>query len=257
MTDAGESVNKDVKDCSPQVFVVDSQAFPRQVPVRMDVPGLNLIYLLLAVALLGIFIEAGCICHLYSKHTISPDIQNVEHIKQGEMDKLSSSSHVFNEILPGITPKGESKPADKADNKPAAFLQSVSSVSGGDGVLHWRSNSFPGFLKGLSYSNNSLYIQQDGYYYIFSKITHLENCKFFQQKVMQCSENYNNKPIELMQSSRYICCSDKRQPSGERGDSYLGGIFHLNKGDSVFVKVNNSSMVHYEPYENFFGAFMV
>uniref|UniRef100_A0A671NX81 THD domain-containing protein n=1 Tax=Sinocyclocheilus anshuiensis TaxID=1608454 RepID=A0A671NX81_9TELE len=42
-----------------------------------------------------------------------------------------------------------------------------------------------------------------------------------------------------------------------RGNSYLGGIFQLFKGDSVFVKVNNSSQVHGEAYENFFGAFMV
>uniref|UniRef100_A0A672KLD6 THD domain-containing protein n=1 Tax=Sinocyclocheilus grahami TaxID=75366 RepID=A0A672KLD6_SINGR len=53
---------------------------------------------------------------------------------------------------------------------------------------------------------------------------------------------------------RFICVPNKSQ---WRGNSYLGGIFQLFKGDSVFVKVNNSSQVHGEAYENFFGAFMV
>uniref|UniRef100_A0A8C2GAA0 THD domain-containing protein n=1 Tax=Cyprinus carpio TaxID=7962 RepID=A0A8C2GAA0_CYPCA len=113
----------------------------------------------------------------------------------------------------------------------------------GNGVLHWRADSFPVFTRGLEYKDNSLYVQQDGYYYIFSKISHMENCNFFKHQVMQCTERYNFKAIELMQSSR--------------GNSYLGGIFHLLKGDSVFVKVSNSSQVHGEAYENFFGAFMV
>ncbi|KAK9981811.1 hypothetical protein ABG768_001335 [Culter alburnus] len=245
MMDAGESVNKDVKEPCPQVFVVDSQAFPRQVPIRLDVPRLTLVYLLLAVALLGVFIEAGFICHLYSKQAISPDIQKVEYIKVN-----------FNEIVPGKNPKAESIPAAKADDKPAAFLQSASPVSKGNGVLLWRSDGYPMFQKGLDYKNNSLYVQQDGYYYIFSKISHLENCEFFKHTVMQRSDIYNNEPILLMQNSRY-CSSNKPQPMGERGNSYLGGVFHLNKGDSVFVTVNNSSLVQSNTYDNFFGAFMI
>uniref|UniRef100_A0A671RDG6 THD domain-containing protein n=1 Tax=Sinocyclocheilus anshuiensis TaxID=1608454 RepID=A0A671RDG6_9TELE len=124
----------------------------------------------------------------------------------------------------------------------------ASPASGGNGVLHWRADSFPVFTRGLEYKNNSLYVQQDGYYYIFSKIAHLENCNFFKHQVMQCTERYSSQAIELMQSSRY---------STWRDNSYLGGIFQLYKGDSVFVKVNNSSQVHGEAYENFFGAFMV
>ncbi|XP_077054601.1 tumor necrosis factor ligand superfamily member 14 [Siphateles boraxobius] len=263
MQDAGESV----KERSPQVFVVDSQVFPHHTPVRRDVPRLQLLHLLLAVALLGVLIEAGCICHLYSRHTpLSSDIQKVEYIK-GEKD---GSAHDSNEILPGTTPKAEStpvtkaesKPVSKAESKPAAFLQSDSAASGGNGVLGWKTHGFPMFMKGMDYKNNSLYIQQDGYYYIFSKIAHLENCRFFQHKVMQCTHSYSYKPMELMQNSRFLCesdthQSDKHQSSGNRGNSYLGGIFHLNEGDSVFVMVNNSSLVLHNTYEVFFGAFMV
>lgn len=43
----------------------------------------------------------------------------------------------------------------------------------------------------------------------------------------------------------------------ERGNSYLGGIFNLVKGDSLFVQVNNLSLVYGEASENFFGAFKI
>ncbi|XP_016382002.1 lymphotoxin-alpha-like [Sinocyclocheilus rhinocerous] len=240
MADAAESVNKDMK-----VFVVDSQAFPSQVSVRRDGPRLSVIYLLLAVALLGVFIEAGFIWHLYSRPAASSDIHKVEYIK-GEKSTSPRGSHDYNKAVPAKPPKAESKPA--------AFLQIASPASGRNGVLHWRADSFPVFMRGLEYKNNSLYVQQDGYYYIFSKIAHLENCNFFKHQVMQCTERYSSQAIELMQSSRFICVPNKSQ---WRDNSYLGGIFLLYKGDSVFVKVNNSSQVHGEAYENFFGAFMV
>lgn len=74
MADAAESVNKDMK-----VFVVDSQAFPPQVSVRRDGPRLSVIYLLLAVALLGVFIEAGFIWHLYRRPAVSPPTCDPHH----------------------------------------------------------------------------------------------------------------------------------------------------------------------------------
>ncbi|XP_026109924.1 tumor necrosis factor ligand superfamily member 14-like [Carassius auratus] len=240
MVDTAESVNKDMK-----VFVVDSQALAPPVSVRRDGPALFIIYLLLAVALLGVFIEAGFIWHLYSRSTPTSDVQILEYSK-GEKSSFPRSSHDFNEVLPAKPPKAESKPA--------AFLQIASPVSGGNGVLHWRADSFPVFMRGLQYKNNSLYVQQDGYYYIFSKISHMENCSFFKHQVMQWTERYSSKAIELMQSSRFICVPSKSQ---WRGNSYLGGVFQLFEGDSVFVKVNNSSLVYGEVYENFFGAFMV
>ncbi|XP_039539784.1 tumor necrosis factor ligand superfamily member 14 [Pimephales promelas] len=245
MPDTGE------KKRIPQVFVVDSQAFPSQPSGKQDVPRLQLMHLLLAAALLGVILEAGCICHLYSlysRHTISSDIQKVE-FRKAEKDVFHASVKDLNEILPEKTPK--------ADGKPAAFLLSDSAASGGSGILGWRTDGFPMFMKGMDYKNNSLYIQQDGYYYVFSKISHLESCTFFLHKLMKCSESYKYKPMELIQNSRILCVPDKPQSRSGRGNSYLGGIFQLSKGDSVFVMVNNSSLVLHSTYENVFGAFMV
>ncbi|XP_051982111.1 tumor necrosis factor ligand superfamily member 14-like [Xyrauchen texanus] len=248
MSDRGDSADRGVMERCPQVFVVDSQAqgphTPCQVPVKLATKRLSLIYLLLAVALLSIFIEALFICHLYNRPVVLTDIQNLGFSK-GEKNSYPSSSHDLNEMLPGKIPKEE---------KPAAFLQGSSPPLGDNGVLHWESDSFPGFIRGLDYKNNSLYFHQEGYYYIFSKIVHLQKCNYFKHEIMLCSERYNNQSIPLIKNSRYLCIPEKYQT---KENSFLGGIFHLNKGDSVYVQVNNSTQVHISNTDNYFGAFII
>ncbi len=91
MADVAESVNKDMK-----VFVVDSQAFPPQVSVRRDGPRLSVIYLLLAVALLGVFIEAGFIVHLYNRPAVSPPAWDPHHTVSTVLRYFVSRVCVFN-----------------------------------------------------------------------------------------------------------------------------------------------------------------
>ncbi|XP_057187607.1 tumor necrosis factor ligand superfamily member 6 isoform X2 [Triplophysa rosa] len=240
MAEAGE--NRDVKERCPQVFVVDSKALGVPAAVKLDGHHLSLIYLLLGVALLGVFIEAGLIYHLYNRLTAPSDrpIHNVEYMK-AENNSFLNKPHEHNEILP------EKLPEDV--RKPAAFLQK-------HGALRWTRNIFPTFVTGLQLMNNSLYIQEDGCYYIFSKMSFLENCSLVKHQVMYITGRYSG-TIELMKSSRYLCNNHKDQSMPERGNSYLGGIFNLVKGDSVFVQVNNLSLVYGEASENFFGAFKI
>ncbi|KAA0721709.1 hypothetical protein E1301_Tti021370 [Triplophysa tibetana] len=228
MADAGE--NRDVTERCPQVFVVDSKALGP--PATRQVYGhhLSLIYLLLGVALLGVFIEAGLIYHLYSRLT-------------AEKDPLMNKSHENNEILPVKLPKDV--------GKPAAFLQTEE-----HGALSWTKNIFPAFESGLQLMNNSLCVQEDGFYYIFSKMSFLEKCSLVKHQVMYITGRYSG-TIELMKSSRYLCNNHKDQSMPEHGNSYLGGIFSLVKGDCVFVQVNNLSLVYGEASENFFGAFKI
>ncbi|XP_056625761.1 tumor necrosis factor ligand superfamily member 6 isoform X2 [Triplophysa dalaica] len=241
MADAGE--NRDVKERCPQVFVVDSKALGP--PAARQVYGhhLSLIYLLLGVALLGVFIEAGLIYHLYGRLTAPSDrtIQKFEYIK-AENDPLMNKSHENNEIPPVKLPEDV--------RKPAAFLQKE------HGALRWTKNIYPTFVSGLQLRNNSLYVQEDGFYYIFSKMSFLENCRLVKHQVMYITGRYSG-TIELMKSSRYLCNNHKDQSMPERGNSYLGGIFNLVKGDCLFVQVNNLSLVYGEASENFFGAFKI
>lgn len=239
--------NRDVQEGCPRVFVVDSKALgvpsARQVAVKLDGHHLSLIYLLLGVALLAVFIEAGLIYHLYNRPTVKSDCptQKGEYI-QAEKHSFLNKPQEHNEILSNKIPEDE--------HKPAAFLQKV------NGGLHWTQNTFPTFVEGLELVNNSLYIKEDGCYYIFSKISFLENCSFLKHQVMYITGRYSDS-IELMKTSRYFCNNHQDQSKPEHGNSYLGGIFKLVKGDSVFVQINNHSLVYGGPSENFFGAFKI
>ncbi|XP_056310376.1 tumor necrosis factor ligand superfamily member 14 [Danio aesculapii] len=244
----------------PQVFVVDAPApapapAPVLVPFRPVFQRFSAVHLLLSVALLGVCIEAGLIWNLYSRPTLSSvshkdnnessDFQKMGYSKGGN-DLFDGSTHESNEIIPDKT--------RKAETKPAAFLQSASPLSTSEGVLRWRPDGFPVFIRGLEHHNNSLICLQDGVYFLFSKLSYRVSHGSLKHSVMMRADRYSNKPLELMQSYRFLSVSSSQ--SG-RDSSYLAGVFQLDKGDHVFVQVSNSSLVHYEPNENFFGAFMV
>lgn len=235
------------KERSPQVFVVDAPApapvpAPVLVPFRPAVQRFSAVHVLLSVALLGVCIEAGLIWNLYSRST-SSDFQKMGYRKGGN-DLLDSSAHESNEIIPDKT--------RKAENKPAAFLQSASPLSSSDDVLRWRLNGFPMFIRGLKHHNNSLICLQDGAYFIFSKLSYIVSHEPLKHRVMMSADRYSNKPLPLMQSFRLLSASQ----SG-RDSSFLAGVFQLEIGDQVFVQVSNISLVHDEINENFFGAFMI
>lgn len=245
--------NGGVDERRPQVFVVSSQTLdvptpPHHVHEKLNAHRFSLIYLLLGVALLGVFIEAGLIFHLYSRlqSQVSPDNQPMEYKADKHSSQSGSLDH--NEIFP----KNQDP---EAESKPATFLQyKKSSKEQETEVLHWTHNVFPTFYTSLDIKNNSvLYIQQEGVYYIFSKIFYNTN-SFLKHQVMYCTERYSNN-MELM-SSRYFSNPHKGQTM-EYSNSYLGGVFQLYKGDSVFVKVNNVSLLYGETAENFFGAFKI
>ncbi|TRY86186.1 hypothetical protein DNTS_030228 [Danionella cerebrum] len=192
------------------------------------------LYLLVSLALLGVLIQTGLIYHLYCR-------------LQVETSSFHSSARRFHEAVPGWKPGVESRRA--------AFLQR-SGPAGTNGILCWSHRSFPGFLQGLLYQNCSLVFQQDGIYFLFSKLTLVERGRFFKHTVKLRMEKHNWKPVEIMQSSRILRCS------GADGDhdltsSFLGGVFRLSAGESVFVEVNNGSLVHQQSGENFLGAFMI
>nr|XP_055062565.1 tumor necrosis factor ligand superfamily member 6 isoform X1 [Misgurnus anguillicaudatus] len=243
--------NGGVDERRPQVFVVSSQTLdvptpPHHVHEKLNAHRFSLIYLLLGVALLGVFIEAGLIFHLYSRlqSQVPPDNQQVEYIK-ADIHSPGSGSLDHNKIFPEN---------QGPESKPATFLQyKKSSAEQETEVLHWTHNVFPTFYSNLDIKNNSvLYIKQEGVYYIFSKISYQMN-SFLKHQVIYCTERYA-KHMELM-SSRYFSNPHKGQK--EYSNSYLGGVFQLYEGDSVFVKVNNLSLLYEETAENFFGAFKI
>lgn len=118
-------------------------------------------------------------------------------------------------------------------------------------VLKWSTVSDP-LLYGMSYNDGKLIIQKEGYYYVYSKINFLYD-KRFHHTVLLRTHLYKGKDIPLLQARR---SSEGHETL--RSNSFLGGVFQLNKNDAIYVKVNNvSQIIRHKSYENTFGAYMI
>ena len=59
------------------------------------------------------------------------------------------------------------------------------------------------FLNGMDYKNGMLTVRQEGYYFLYSKVSIKEfQCKAIKHKMTKKTERYS-KPIDLMESFRY------------------------------------------------------
>lgn len=72
-----------------------------------------------------------------------------------------------------------------------------------DNVVEWEHTGGEASTSRMNYSRGRLQVQEEGYYYLFSKLTFnaSEQCKLVQHKVMKVTRAYG-KPIELMRSKR-------------------------------------------------------
>lgn len=225
------------------VYVVDDHLAPPppQVPrveVKQRGGGLVLVLLfLVSLVLCGMIIQACFIYRLY----------------QSQDTNFGSSSKLI-----GDTDAGEVKSrANKWDrlidppSKPAAHLTDGPDAVVGSEILGWSLSGDPLLYK-LDYNDGRLIVQTEGYYYIYSKVTFVDESAFH-HSVHWKTELYTGKSIPLLESRTYSSGSHNTQ-----SNSYLGGVFHLYKDDALFVKVSNTSLVvRHKAYENIFGAFMI
>lgn len=90
-------------------------------------------------------------------------------------------------------------------NSIMSFMVSLgpSHVSGEDDVVQWVTDGETG-IKNMQYKEGRLKIQEDGHYYLYSKVQLIgvEECKLIQHKVMKNTSAYGMS-IDLMQSKRY------------------------------------------------------
>uniref|UniRef100_A0A8B9HHU7 THD domain-containing protein n=1 Tax=Astyanax mexicanus TaxID=7994 RepID=A0A8B9HHU7_ASTMX len=252
----------------PQVFVVDSQAPVTLMPsvVKRDFRKKKeyLLYLLVGLALLGVIIEAGFIFHLYKKNDCKSHIlfvifnllcilQKVSAFVQGRNFLIASS--VYNITVP--TRRG----LLMCNNVMLMLMCVVGGLRKNvdeNGVMQWQTEGLGSFLHQVGYEDGRLLIQTEGFYYIHSKVYFSDSCSTFRHQVMWKTTRYRE-DTKLMQALRYSCVEG--EPSGEKsadvGNSFLGGVFRLYKSDSVYVKVNESSLVRAGVQDNFFGVFMI
>ncbi|XP_051572460.1 tumor necrosis factor ligand superfamily member 6-like [Myxocyprinus asiaticus] len=229
----------------PSVFVVDSNARPPPLPPK---PGRSqrhgapqtLLGVLVIVALCGMAVEACFIYHLYS----SKDKPTSENDPQTAMRKQVKDDVVS--FKP--KPKGVMKPS-----KPMAHLTTGQRPD--HGVLLWTQNQ-ESILYHVKHKVNEgqLIIEKEGFYSVYSKIYLKEDSFMFNHSVLQITPRYSGGEILLLQSIRSHL---KLQRPGTIDNSYLSGVFHLFKGDAVFVRVKNCTLVLSNSAANYFGLFMV
>lgn len=117
-------------------------------------------------------------------------------------------------------------------------------------MLSWSTNG-DSFLHEMKYHDGLLSVRKEGFYFVYSKVF-FHRRRVFHHSVSLRTSSYRQRPIALLKSREYSVNTQGQS------NSYLGGVFHLRKGDALLVEVNNSSqVVPSYANENFFGAYMI
>ncbi|XP_060716022.1 tumor necrosis factor ligand superfamily member 6 isoform X2 [Tachysurus vachellii] len=155
-----------------------------------------------------------------------------------------------------VIPPTLRKTKKEGDTKSAAFLHLMHPPTSAQGVIQWSDIGFPAFTHSFNYSNGSLIIHKEGFYYLFSKVSFTNNCNTFKHEVKLNSSRYSNKPISLMVDNRHGSVNQIKTHEKDHFSSYLGGVFSLYKKEAVFVSFDKSCLSAGSG-ENFFGGFMI
>lgn len=110
-------------------------------------------------------------------------------------------------------------------------------------------------LHQLDYDNKtgSLVIQKEGFYQVYSKVS-FKATDVFHHWVKRKTSRYKVGNISLLTARKYSAPGHRERLS----NSYLGGVFHLQVNDAIFVKVSDTSKLElYEAEEHAFGAYML
>ncbi|KAJ8313459.1 hypothetical protein KUTeg_008982 [Tegillarca granosa] len=119
------------------------------------------------------------------------------------------------------------------------------------------------FTNRVEYRHGRIVVPSDGLYYVYSQVSFLEffrrgNTASFGNSLSHYIYRYNiiysNGGEENLIQNSITKCWGRNQQFGEY-TSYLGALFYLRKGDELFVKVSNLTLVAREPKLNYFGLF--
>ncbi|XP_044187247.1 tumor necrosis factor ligand superfamily member 14-like [Thunnus albacares] len=228
------------EDGYPSVNSMDSHATCPPVPPRLSQGqqcarvGQKALFILVSVALCGMIVEACLIHRLYQTESVTS--ASVSKIIAEQDDATAAKLH-----CPVISP-----------SKPVAHLTDGQDAVHAKDIMAWSTDADP-LLYEIDYKDRSLVIQKEGYYYVYSKVSFTDNYAFHHLVELR-TEKYTWKSINLLKSRKYS--NNFKHP--EQSNSYLGGVFHLSKGDAIFVKVSNTSkIVQQKPSDNVFGAYMI
>lgn len=231
----------------PSVFVVDSHTGYPSLPPKPKAPrrGLGaaqiLLFLLVSLALCGMAIEACFIYRLYHPDSVASASAYSSIQDKQDIYVPPPTKRPYSVVLP---------------SKPVAHLNAGPQPPKGE-LMQWNMDSDP-LLFQMKYSDGRLTIQREGYYYVYSKVFYYESNHGFTHSVRIITPKYLGKNITILQSRRYHPFNKSGKDSMSSSNSFLGGVFHLHKHDSLVVMVSNTSQIFLAfAYENYFGSYML
>ncbi|XP_057716850.1 tumor necrosis factor ligand superfamily member 14-like [Corythoichthys intestinalis] len=221
------------------VYVVDSHAAAPPIPNRVARSRKRswcvqtLLSMLVSVALTGFILEAVLIFYLHSRHPVQAASSSLQKLTT---EKIASA---------------QTSTAPVLLFKPVARLTGVKDVIHNKGVVSWSRKGNP-LLRGIDYNDKSLLIHREGFYFVYSKLS-FSGGRVFHHSVMKHTGRHPGGSVTLLKARKYSSSG-----GGDTSNSFLGGVFNLEKDDTLFVQVSDmSKIVQVIPYENVFGAFMI
>ncbi|XP_070704494.1 tumor necrosis factor ligand superfamily member 14 isoform X1 [Pempheris klunzingeri] len=252
----------------PSVYVVDSRATRPTVPPRLGQErrrtgvAQTLLILLVSLALCGMVIEACFIYRLYKHESANSElssklISGMSQLFTRLINIFRYLIHISDIVLRPHTDKDLHSPIMRPNlelvpSKPVAHLTDGQDVVHGSRIMAWSMDAEP-LIYQMDYKDKKLVIQKDGFYNVYSKVSFLDSGTFHHSIQME-TKRYVGKSIPLLASRKYSEVSRKFLQS----NSFLGGVFHLNEGDALFVQLSNTSKIlRHKSFENIFGAYMI
>ncbi|XP_062598005.1 tumor necrosis factor ligand superfamily member 10-like [Saccostrea cucullata] len=138
----------------------------------------------------------------------------------------------------------------------------MSSELGQAAVRNWMTADPIAHVKGMQLGHDRIRINSSGLYYIYSQVYFLS--QYFGGKssgattlyhyVYRYNVIYPNGGEELLLKSIRTQCWERNKDYDDY-TSFTGGVFRLNVGDEIYVKVSNISQVSQDPKATFLGMF--
>lgn len=123
--------------------------------------------------------------------------------------------------------------------------------------MGWSTVADPILYK-MKYDNGTLIIQEEGYYYVYSKVFFSIGSESFTHDINVKTERYAGGFITLLQSRNISPRIKESTIDRIQSNSFLGGVFHLNKNDAIYVNTSNTKRIaRHKSFENVFGAYMI
>ncbi|XP_040002616.1 tumor necrosis factor ligand superfamily member 14-like isoform X2 [Xiphias gladius] len=247
----------------PQVFVVDSHSsyvhMPSKKKPRWARVGHRFLLLLMGLTMLGLVVQGFFIYRLYEKteafsvYRSHPLYQNMSNPKTSGQQGGTIMTRVGSKEMPSERPHPE-----QIQHRPFAHLMGSNNPVGENNVVQWIHEGGEAITHNMSYNKGRLLVEKEGYYYLYSKLQMNSGvvCSLIQHKVMKDTRAYD-KSIELMKSKSFHCRTPKPSDGDDLWNSFLAGIFHLQRGDKIFVTLEDIHKIRPGLADNFMGAFML